>query len=160
MKQVSLQDWLDDNQGAQIRHTQLSLYLDALHRGVTDRRVIANCIALAEASAILARKYPHVPFDDIAELVLSQQTNKRFMSLYSVLQWRWLIWLSLHHRYHSLRWHLLRPWRCLRRQWAAPAETTYRIKPKEQLPPIKPDYIVTGPTPLGQRNVTQAGKDT
>ena len=124
-KTVSLQDWLDDNEGAQIRHTMHSLYLDALLHGVTDRRVIANSLALAEASAILAKKHPDVPFDDIADVVLSYVSSSSTRQ-YHRAYWRWYLWLSLQHRYYTWRWHLRRPWRWLKRLFATPAESQYR----------------------------------
>lgn len=115
---TTLDEWVNDAT-PQPRHE--NVYLEALARGYTDRRVVANAIAFAEAVALLADRYPNAAFDDIADLVLSDGAET---PSYRHYQRKWRVWLLIHHRAHPLGWHVRRPFHWLKRQFTPPARAT------------------------------------
>jgi hypothetical protein len=105
---VSLDDWLND-QVPQPRH--VSVYREALLMGVTDRRAVANAIAVTEATAKLADTYDSVSFDDIAELMLSQLNGEIENSVQRLTRrWRFRLWRAYVADERAWRWHRVVRW--------------------------------------------------
>jgi hypothetical protein len=120
-----LSDWVEDRESVHSKFGGADVFYRALEHGVTDRKVIANAIALTEAAAKLSHKYPSVPFDDIAVLIVSAQKRHIFLT-YRLLVLRWHGWLLIHHRAREWKWHIARPLRWAKSLWNTPAESTYR----------------------------------
>lgn len=83
--------WLEDADSDEpIEHwNTYRFYFRALEQGVTDRRAIANAIALVDAANRFSKDMPNVPYDDIVDALLAG-LEPRYYLRWGIQRW-WII---------------------------------------------------------------------
>lgn len=67
---TTIEDWLNDRE-PYAHWSNRGVATVALELGVTDRRVVANAIALVETACELSNRYPNVSFDALVDGLLN-----------------------------------------------------------------------------------------
>lgn len=81
-----LRAWLDDDEPIELWSTR-RLYYAALDYGVTDRRVIANAMALVDAANAFAKCYPDVSYDQLVNALLLGMQPELYL-VWGVQRWK------------------------------------------------------------------------